>query len=82
MRALANFSRTGGLLPAIPSGYALPNAILDGAVADETGFLGPSKDIAASFLEEDESGTEVNLDITNTFLALDLDDAALLMLRE
>ena len=80
--AIPILNRSGGLMLAIPSNYLAPHALIDGALADESSMLGPSKEFSCTFLEEDETGGEYRLDAPGYFLAIDVTDSALPSLRE
>jgi len=57
--AIPILNRSGGLMLAIPSNYLAPHVLIDGALADESSMLGPSKEFSCIFLEEDETGGEL-----------------------
>ena len=79
--AIPILSRDGGVLLGIPTSYILPHALLEAVSSDDTGLLGPSKEIKAFLLEEDEDGNEQQLEFDSSFLAVDFSNEVLSMLR-
>lgn len=80
--AIPVLPRAGGFLLAVPDGYFANDVILEAALSEEGEVLGPSSDMSAPLLEEDDSGFEVAIGYEAKFLLIDVSDAALSMLRE
>ena len=80
--AIPVIGREGGLLLGLPVGYIVPRVLQDASLTDEDNLIGPSKEVACAFLEEDELGAEVSIGLEGTFLAVDFTDECLSMLRE
>ena len=80
--AIPVLPREGVFLLAVPDGYFANDAIMEAALSEEGEVLGPSSDMSAPLVEEDDSGLEVAIGYEAKFLLIDVSDAALSMLRE
>ena len=74
--AIPVLPREGFFLLAIPDGFLTNDAILDAVLSEEDDVLGPSGDLTAPLVEEDDSGLEVSIGIAAKFLLIDVTDAA------
>ena len=79
--AIPILNRDGGVLLGIPSAYILPHALLEAAGTDDSSLLGPSKEVEAFLLEEDEDGNERQLEFAKRFLVVDFSNQVLDFLR-
>ena len=75
--AIPLISRNGGLLMAIPSGTLKPEIVARGQSAEEADLVGPSSEIGADMLEEDDEGQCVQLEEQSSVLVVDFADAVL-----
>ena len=74
--------RGGGLLIAIPNGVVSDEALLDAALLEDDGLLGPSKEFEAELLEESEEGLPFRTGSKCTFLVVDVSSEVIPLLRE
>ena len=74
--------RAGGFLAAVPLDFLSDELLLDSAADGYEGVLGPSKSFEALLMEEDDQGNVVTTDYVNSFLVVDMLDAALREMHE
>ncbi len=80
--ALPILQRAGGFLAAVPNDFLSDELLIDSAADGHEGTLGPSKVFEALLMEEDEQNNVVTTDYVNSFLVVDILDAALLEMHE
>eukprot|EP00435_Cladocopium_sp_Y103_P053730 s754_g17.t1 len=84
--ALPILARPGGVLYAIPDKILSTNLLLDAMLSEDPGMLGPSREFNAQLMVEEDvgSGAVGVIDLPNsvTFLAVDLEDVVLELMRE